>query len=385
MNIFTLLTKYAAGRQQVENQYTLSLVALLQYYPAFLIHFVNSFSEYHRVKVIEFNQLSVIPHPIIKLKNKNSLYPDLIINYQNKPLIVFEMKINSQIKDHQYLYGQYSKCPLILVTKHFLSASEKHYLTNITWNDIGRICDDFLMSCMRSNKNEFMSEFIDFLKETKMYFPSDVLTKTNFQYLAKMLCSKIVNKNMTRGLQESIDLLNWLTNFLNHHYERLCVNYPWMCEIDSSTRLVDNFYWEGDEEKYKTVNLSLDKSPFNDRNILLYRYIGKWNSKADAGISFGWIHDNVNDEWYFFTSHYIGSKDQADLKKYVPKFDSEFHKWARDYREKDHYIEKFIPSKKQLANFIPIWEMEIDKIGKWYSNSKLSNKVKRIRRTAAKN
>lgn len=380
MNIFSFLTKYAAERRQLENQCTLSLLSLLQYYPEFLLHFINFFKDYHNKTFTNVNGITIKPHPSIRIKGNRILHPDLLIEYQGSPLIVFEMKVESKIEQHQYSYGHYLKCSLILLTKYYLSASDKHLLANYTWQDVGRIADDFLLRNRRSKKSGFLREFIEFLKEAKMYLPDTLVTKTNFQYLSKFIVSKMDRKEMSRGLQESLDLFGWLSSFLTVGYERLCANYPWMSDFDSKTKFVDECYW--DDEGYESEKESNESqcSHCNDRSIVIYRYVGRWNKMVDAGISYGWSYDTVDNEWCFFTSHYFGSKNESESKKYVPKSDSDYYKWAKYYREHYHYNEKFIPSKKQLSKIIPSWHDKIENIGKWYSNSDLSKKIKSVRR-----
>jgi hypothetical protein len=380
MNIFSLLTKYAAERRQLENQCTLSLLSLLQYYPEFLLHFINSFTAYHKKTITDTKQIIIKPHSSIKIRGKGTLHPDLLIEYQGRHLIVFEMKVESKIEEHQYLYGHYLKCPLILLTKYFLSATDKHLLANYTWHDIGRIADDFLLCNRRSKKSGFLAEFIEFLKEAKMYLPDALVTKENFQYLSKFIVSKIDRKEMSRGLQESLDLFGWLSSFLTIGYERLCANYPWISDLDSKTKFVDKNYRDDEDDESEEESDELQCSYCNDRRILIYRDIGKWNSTIDVGISYGWFYNTVDKEWYFYTSHYFGSKKESESKKYVPRADLKYRYRARHYRELHHYDVKFIPSKKQLSKMIPIWQKEIDKIGNWYSKSNLSRKTKSVRR-----
>jgi hypothetical protein len=380
MNIFSLLTKYAAGRKQLENQCTLSLVALLQYYPEFLLHFANAFYPIHKRTINNIEQIAIKPHPSIRIRNGDNVHPDLLLEYQGKPLIVFEMKVESRMAGHQYQYGKQLKCPLVLITKHLQDSCKNLSVINLTWHYIGKISEDFLCCNGRLKKSGFLSEFILFLREIKMYLPESIVTKGNFQYFAKLFCSKTDKKSMSRGLQESIELFGWLTSFLNIGYERLCVNHPWMRTLDSTTKFYDDCIHNAEDFEKEEANSGMQCAMCNDRIIQIYRYICKWNRTVDAGIQYGWHFDTIDNKWYFYTSHYYGSKTKGEPKKFVPKADSSYNHWARSYREYFHYYEKFIPSRMQPYKAISIWEKEIDKIGKWFSESSLADKVKQIRR-----
>jgi hypothetical protein len=376
MNIFSLLLKYAAERRQTENQCTLSLASILQYYPAFLLHFVNHFSNLHGIKISDSTLLEVIPHFSISIKNKQPKRPDLLIKYKRKPLLVFEMKIDHNIANHQYLYGKQLKCPLVLLTKHISHNSDRQQLLNITWNDIGKITDAFINANGRLRKSEFLREFILFLRETKMYLPDSIVSRENFQYLFKFIASSPEGKRMTRGLKESIDLLNWIYSFLDLQYESLCTTYLWLRRFKSKNILSETL---DDQKNDMEVN---DESKHNvtskSRRIWIRRIIYRCNNQVDCGIDFGWFCDTQDANWSFYTSYYYGDRSKPTAIRRIPKVTEKYIVGSRNYREVYLYDKYFIKTKKTLLKLIPEWEREVIKLADWFSKSKLSIKARRL-------
>jgi hypothetical protein len=370
--------KYAAERRQVENQCTLSLVCLLEYSPDFLIYFVNHFYYVHKTRIKNSNSLEIFPHYAIPVKNRKPLHPDLFIKYMGKALIVFEMKIDSRVEEHQYLYGKQLHCPMVLLTKH-IEPSIPLEIQNYTWGNIGQIIDGFLSENGKLRESSFIREFVNFLKEKKMYLPNSIVTRENFEYLSRMLCSTTKEKKISRGLSNAIDLLHWTYTFLETQSETLYSTHPQLKYFKSKVLLREL----SDENESSNSNKKIDtqelkKMTIGNRKIYINCCIFRNNKQVAAGVSFGWYYNTDNEDWSFYTNYFYSDTSEAIAKKYVPRAESEYKMWNRFYREVYPYERFFSQTKKQLSELVKEWEDEVKKLGIWLSRSAIGNKAKKL-------
>ena len=356
MNIFSLLIKYAADRQQTENQFTLSLVSILSYHRDYFKYLIEELFQLLKIKPTSLTDLSLINHHPFRVKIEGQIHnwiPDLLIKNMDKNILVFEMKIKDrQIQNNQKLYGKKAKCPLIFLTEH-KEVSQKSSILNITWNDIGKISDKFLEDKNYNRKYKLLQEYVDFLKERKMYLPDSIVTRANFDHLSKFIGkSSDSKKYMVRGIKESLHLLQWGYDFIESCYDDIITNFKCLNKFNFETR-----YWHQLDygEKHKTKQF---------RSLYIYGHVFRYGKSECIGINYGWNYDEEYDEWCFYTAIDMHSKNSRLLNKYIKDKDEV------KYRDKDIGLCSFKNDNKDLRKSITAWRKETLKLAKVFINSK---------------
>lgn len=333
-NIFSLLTKYAKNNQQYENQCTLSLVSVLNYYPDLLHRFTNYFLEITgQNKIRPSDNIIVVPHP--QEKREKTGVPDLLIKRGDKNLLLFEMKINAKITEKQYEYYKSFNCPLIFILKYLPEEmKEKKNIYYLTWNEVGKLCDEFLKTSKIKDK-KLIKEFVEFLKEEDMYISENILSKQNLDELGKFFL-KIRRSDaddlIVRKIPDIIALLNFIYKFLDNEYSRL---------IESSG-ISYLKYLNSNNEIYISPADEKDK----ETSIFILRKIFVNNSYMWGQVGFGWkfdFKDNSNKVNWKYIFYHNGDINKESNKKEREKFEYFF-------KDKDDGLKyEEVPLNKKLS------------------------------------